>query len=60
MKAKLTSRKFWVFLIALVTALAAVMTGEITVPVFLDQVLKAGAVYLVVEGAIDFRRAVVE
>lgn len=55
MMRKLTSRKFWAFVLAVVGAVAGLMTGEITFPQFLTALVAAAASYQVAEGFADGR-----
>lgn len=50
---KLGSRKFWALIIALVTALAGLMTGELRFPEFVMAVVASAASYQVGEGIAD-------
>jgi hypothetical protein len=56
MTRKLTSRKFWAFIVALVSALGGLMTGDLSMPQFIQAVLIAVATYQVAEGVADLGR----
>jgi len=51
---KLTSRKFWMAIVAVVTSLVAMFTGSISPDVGVKIILGAVAVYLGAEGIVDF------
>lgn len=51
--AKFTSRKWWAFVIAAVSAVAALMVGDLTVPDFVKAILVAAGTYQLAEGAVD-------
>lgn len=53
---KLTSRKFWAMVIAVITALAGLLTDQATFGEFLAAVIAAIAAYQVGEGLADSRR----
>ena len=54
---KLTSRKFWALVVALVSTAAGLATGDLTVPQAVSAVVAAGAAYQLGEGLADSRRA---
>lgn len=57
MKQKLTSRKFWAFLVAVIAALGTGFTGEVSWDKVLAAIVVAVAAYAAAEGYTDGQRA---